>query len=935
MQTSKIALAVLATAGAAFAQCNALTSATLRTYNPWAVSFYYPSANGDTLNQYVDLDVSAPLTINEIYSTTYSQGAGSTTPPDQTGNVAEVRIYTTPTSHVGQEGTPANWTHVATGEMLIVAWNGDCVTSNFKDPTTGNPFTFVLPAGQYGFCIEYIPTTWQGTTSLPQTNVPLLNPGEHSVIGVDPANYPDPLQSDQFISLSNGDIQTSGWQQVDPTGVLIPNPAIGGTFNDQPNLAFNYTPDPAAGASLSIGPGCYDLPFMKYEQIPANTQPIDVANTAYTAILTPSANGGFYTISNGGIPYIPPGAGATNLTQGGGAATPVANSSGNLDDATFGFTPQFAINIPSPNGGLAATELGINTNGKIYFDTVPPTDTSFNYNGANYASIVPFRDLAAQWAVFNTDLDPTSGGDIYVQEPSPNLGGVMVWWDNVPNWPAVAGQTMSFSIEFTQDGSVVNIAYGPTLYNEGGGNDAIIGFSAGNGEPEGGLTDWSAIPALPGAELSGDGSSAPTLALDNRPVENTNVNLVMGNLPEYPAGVAHVGIFALNTTVNAQPVDLGSIGMPGCPFYPGLGNPPILITAFEDPSLPGEITLAFPLPAGAAGFDAWVQGRCAARSVPAERAGSDRDERRLHEGRLALRAPKGVGASRRPSRALRKRPLRRALAFLRPQSCDGVGARPLAPLTPCEVLEYPFQASPALPADRPRHDLQPPSPARLRGAPGAICRPCGLRCREPDFGFPPDRLRQRSAVPRHARRRLPVAERGDPAAQRHARRDPALGSGAAAGQPAARLRDDRRHLDRHRFRSHPDDHGAAGLRVHRQHAVRAVHSRRGRQGHARPQCTWADVRRPFDQQQPGPAGASIPRWPERPSGRPGRCDRAAGLHGDRLRVREPGPVRHRRRRHGCRRRRPPDCRELPLRERSRRHFVRRDASGSHHDLRGA
>lgn len=621
MQTTKIALAVMATAGAAFAQCNALNPSTIRTFDPWAVSFYYASANGDTLNQYVDLAVDAPLTINEIYTTTYSQGAGSTTPPDQSGNVAEVRIYTTPTTHVGQEGTPANWTHVATGEMTIVPWNGDCVTTNFKDPVTNAPFTFVLPAGSYGFCIEYIPTTWQGTTSLPQTNVPLLNPGDHSCIGFSPANWPDPLSSDQFIQMSNGDIQTSGWQQVDPSGVLIPNPAIGGIFNDQPNIAFDYTPDPNAGASQSIGGGCYDLPFMIYEQIAANTQPIDVASTAYTAILTPSANGGFYQISNGGIPYIAPPASATNLTQGGGAAVPIANSSGTLDDCTFSYTPAFPISLPAPGGGLMATELGINSNGKVYFDTVAPSDTSFNYNGANYASIVPFRDLATQWCVFNTDLDPTAGGDIYVMEPSPNLGGVMIWWDNVPNWPAVAGVTCSMSIEFTQDGSVVNIAYGPNLANDGGGNDAIIGFSAGNGEPVGGLTDWSAIPALPGAAVSGDGSSAPTLDLATRPVENGSADLVMGNLPAYPAGIGHIGLFALNTTVNPVPVDLGVIGMPGCPFYPGLNPAPIVITAFEDPSLPGEIVLPFPLPAATAGFDVYAQGAALHIQLPPNQLG--------------------------------------------------------------------------------------------------------------------------------------------------------------------------------------------------------------------------------------------------------------------------------------------------------------------------
>ena len=608
MQTRNLAMAVLATAGAAFAQCNALQPTLIRTFDPWSVSFYYPSSNGNTLNQYVDVSVTVPLTINQILTTSYDQGAGSTTPPDQVGNIAEVRIYTTPVTHVGAEQTPSLWTQVATAEMTIVAWNGDCVTQNFKDPTTGAPSSFVMPAGDYGVCIEYIPTTWQGTTSLPQTNVPLLNPGNLSVIGYSPLNYPDPLNGDQFIQMSNGDIQTAGWQTVDATGVLNPNTAIGGTFADQPNIAFDYTADPAAGASTSVGGGCYNLPFMIYEQIAANTTPIDVAGTAYTAILTPSANGGFYQISSGGIPYLPPPAGATNLTQGGAAPTPAASSSGSWDDATVGYTPAIPLPVPSPGGGLQASEIGINSNGKLYFDTVAPTDTSFAYNGSNYGGLGPFTDLATQWAIFNTDLDPTAGGDIYVMEPSPNLGGIMVWWDNVPNWPAVAGVTCSMSIEFTVDGSVVNIAYGTNLANDGGGNDAIIGFSAGNGEPVGAAIDWSAIPSLPGAAVSGDGSSAPELDATARPVEGTATDLVVGNLPAYTPGIPAIAFFALNIGASPVPIDLSVIGAPGCMFYPAAAPTPLLVTGIEDlANNPGVISLPLSIPAGAAGNDVFVQ----------------------------------------------------------------------------------------------------------------------------------------------------------------------------------------------------------------------------------------------------------------------------------------------------------------------------------------
>ena len=608
MQKLTLAVAALAGSAALVAQSPCAGSAgstVLRTFDPWAASFYYPANADTTLNQFVDLTVSAPLTVNQMFSTSYDQAAGATAPPDQTGNIAEVRLYTVPTTHVGNEQNQAAWTHVASADMLIVAYSGDCVINNFRDPVTNNPAPFVLPAGTYGFCLEYIPTTYSGTPLAAQ------NPGALSCIGYDPGTTYAALGSDQFLAMANGGIQGNGWQTVDLSGALQPNATPGVPFADQPNIAFDYTPDPNAAHSQTTGEGCYNLPFMIYELIPENTTPVDVAGTSYTAVLTPSANGGFYTITAGGIPYIAPPIGApglVDLTQSGAAATPVANSSGSLDDCTFSYTPSNPISLPAPGGGLMATELGINSNGKIYFDTVAPSATTFQYNGSNYGSLIPFRDEAVQWAVFNTDLDPSTGvGNIYVMEPSPNLGGVMIWWDDVQNWPAVAGVTSSFSIEFDPTGSLVNIAYGPNLSCNGSG-DLLIGFSGGNGEPIGTAIDWSAITGNPGV-VSGDGSSATVLDVSARPIEGTTIDMVMSNLSVAdPNGLPRIGLMLATNNPGPFPLDLGVIGAPSC-FYHLDPAGFIALTAIEDIiNTPGELRLTLPIPTGLNGAELNWQG---------------------------------------------------------------------------------------------------------------------------------------------------------------------------------------------------------------------------------------------------------------------------------------------------------------------------------------
>ncbi len=270
MHKVSLALAVVGTSMTLLAQnCNVSPPASsIRTHSPWAASFYYGNLVDRTLNQYIDIDLQSPVEITGMNVTTYDQGVGNPVVPDQQGNKAEVRIYLIPTTRVGNEGGPAAWGIDAAGtgtadglpeiyaDLTVVAWNGDSPIDNFRD-AAGTPMPFLLPAGQYGMCIEAIPTSWTGTPLVVAANV-----GAIHTIGVSP--NPGTTWSDQFITLSNDGIQQEGWQEV-LAGVLGANATPTGT-TDSVNVEFDYTPAATSAVTVPFGDGCYDRPQGFYEE---------------------------------------------------------------------------------------------------------------------------------------------------------------------------------------------------------------------------------------------------------------------------------------------------------------------------------------------------------------------------------------------------------------------------------------------------------------------------------------------------------------------------------------------------------------------------------------------------------------------------------------------------------------------------------------------
>jgi len=351
------------------------------------------------------------------------------------------------------------------------------------------------------------------------------------------------------------------------------------------NIYYSVGPNPNCGGTFAeknlYGAGCFDNPRMVSEYW-AQGAAIDLIGTSWTIIYTPGPNGGNYIILPGGAPYDGATPAASGIDLAAGAFT-ASSSAGTWDDASVTQTLPFAFPYPG-DGSPTTSDITINSNGRLYLGNT--VDASFEANGAN-SLLTPgifAGDLGPGlpvWAAFMCDLDPTVGGNIWYEDPSPS-GGVRITWDNIFNWQDPAGPPAVanfMQIELLPSGAV-NLAFGASLGNGGSAqNEAICGFSAGGGENEL-RVDWSTLNGY----QSGDGFSALELDADQRPIIGTTINVTVDNVP---AGTLLAGV-AYGTTVINPGVSIPLIAP--CEIYTSLD----VINSGIAPV--GAYTEAFPIP---------------------------------------------------------------------------------------------------------------------------------------------------------------------------------------------------------------------------------------------------------------------------------------------------------------------------------------------------
>ena len=268
----------------------------------------------------------------------------------------------------------------------------------------------------------------------------------------------------------------------------------------------------------------------------ANPGNFDLANSGMTMTL----GGGQYTVGSGTGTFVAPTGSTLALT----------------DDSET--TVALPFTLPFPGG--STNSLVVCSNGFIS-PTSNGTDFTPNVSG--------FLGGAPRWAPAWHDYNPGAGGSVRFDS---SASVVRVTWSAVFSFGTTSPAT--FQVQFFPNGTVDYIWQTMTP----AGNSYLVGWTPGNGAADPGSTDLSATLPTP-LHLCAAPFTGITLASSARPVLNTTINLITANIP---VGTPF-GALWMSFNQAVPPIDLTSIGMPGCSQH-----------------LIGDVTFLYPSPVATA-----------------------------------------------------------------------------------------------------------------------------------------------------------------------------------------------------------------------------------------------------------------------------------------------------------------------------------------------
>ena len=530
---------LLSTLAPAFV-CAAVVAQSPLVCNPLAPVAYYgwntPPAVHTTMK---NLTVTSQVTLQAIATPLLS-------PVGQVGTLEVWLTNTGITTYVGNETIAANWTMVASGQIIGKGTTGSLISLEATSCQSIGGGGLVLNPGSYGIAFKYVGVT------------PLL-----VAVGV------PHTATNAELTLSGGAIQYTPW--------TVPQPPIGGTYTAwdwRGQIIYQNGVFPHACAeSSTFGAGCYKVSGSAYQEF-GDSSPGGAAPAAAAALNTRQLQfllaGTSYIMTQGTGTYLPPSGTATALP---------ANDDG---ETAITLTQAF------PYTGGVATQLFVHTNGYISVasnNTLP----GGNLNYIPEPSGLLNAPATGWWCWHDFNATEVGSGLIVYEE----IGNVLyVTWNGVESYPTTAANPSTVQFQFDYATGTVTTIY-QNINPVGGsgflqGDDFMVGFSPGGESPDAGPFD---IVTLVSQNLPSPEAFPLTVGMSARPIIGTTVNIDTTRETGLNLGINFVSIVA----VPAPGFDLSILGMPGCvaliDINQGVGN------VISNLGLPGiSMSVAFPLP---------------------------------------------------------------------------------------------------------------------------------------------------------------------------------------------------------------------------------------------------------------------------------------------------------------------------------------------------
>lgn len=471
------------------------------------LTYTNPGAN------FFDLDVTNPLgvTLQELTVQLNSPA----------GTVGSIELWTTATTHIGNENTTAVWQQRATGTVTAAATVSVCL-----NPI--GPNTLFLPQGTYGVAVVYVDVNhvFDGTLT-----------------------YPTGPYFDTNISIDNGTTQATAWTSVPLNAFMFGNPAVQYNGTLMP-FDVSYSVGPIAHACATCGTsgeGSNISSASTFQLFGEPTPNADASAALQGKVMTfiPNGSGNGYIITDGtgtGPVYVPPTGNETVLPQADNQEVPIQT--------------QLLYQYPDDSGTPNLTQnFFINDNGYV---SLEQTQTAFASAPREPQAIMQAMS-AAYYAFHDYDNSEAGSGDISWEEDLVN-GILYVTWDNVEGVPNTVANPSTIQFQFEAFTGLVHIVFdlidpvgGSTV---SGGDNTMIGWSPAGASPRTDEMDFTTLLTAP-LTLSQPEVMPFTLENSGPPIINSSFDLLTSNEP-----TMSIGVNLLNTATLALPLDLGALGGP-------------------------------------------------------------------------------------------------------------------------------------------------------------------------------------------------------------------------------------------------------------------------------------------------------------------------------------------------------------------------------------